>query len=59
MTKDLRHDLTEVSARKEAFSAGKEVGIDLVFDRLKEDLRGYIGLNYLEDLRKEYKKTIC
>ena len=59
MTKDLRHDLTEASARKEAFSAGKEVGIDLVFDRLKEDLKGYIGLNYLEDLRKKYKETIC
>jgi hypothetical protein len=59
MTKDLRHDLAEVSARKEAFSAGKEVGIDLVFDRLKEDLKGYIGLNYLEDLRRKYKETIC
>jgi hypothetical protein len=56
---EIKTGLQQAIAYEKGFAAGKQAGLDLVFDRLKEDLKGYIGLNYLEDLRKKYKETIC
>ena len=56
---------TENSAailRESAWQAGYKDGvacaIEEVFGKLKEDLRGYIGLNYLEDLKQQYEREI-
>ena len=46
--------------REAAWLAGYKDGvayaIEEVFSKLKEDLRGYIGLNYLEDLKQQYER---
>ena len=41
-----------------AFTAGKQAAINQVFEKLSEDLRGYIGLNYLSELKERYEKEI-
>lgn len=30
--------------------------VEEIFEKLKVDLKGYIGLNYLEELKKKYTK---
>ncbi len=48
--------------REAAWQAGYKDGvsyaIEEVFKKLQEDLRGYIGLNYLEDLKQNYESEI-
>jgi hypothetical protein len=45
-------------AYKNGYEAGKASALDQVFEKLKEDLRGYIGLNYLDELQQKYKSEI-
>ena len=50
--------LTEAIARAtaydEGYQAGRYAAVEQIFEKLKEDLRGYIGLNYLDDLKEKY-----
>lgn len=48
---------TEV-AYKNGYEAGKASAIEHVFEKLKEDLRGCIGLNYLDELKKKYESEL-
>ena len=53
------NDIIEIEvAYTEGYRAGKQAAVDQVFEKLKEDLRGYIGLNYLDDLKKKYESEI-
>jgi hypothetical protein len=45
-------------AYKNGYEAGKASALNQVFEKLKEDLRGYIGLNYLDELQQKYKSEI-
>ena len=48
-------DATDVakSLYKRDYRKASEV-VDEIFEKLKVDLKGYIGLNYLDELRKKY-----
>ena len=41
---------------KKGYRKASEV-VDEVFELLKNELRGYIGLNYLDELKKKYTKN--